>query len=185
MKILVGSLNPVKLEAVKEAFQKNYNEVDVIGIKVASGVGDQPIGKETFIGAENRAVALPKRNDDENIDADFFVGIEGGITRGINRWFAFGGVCVIDKQSNTCFGSSAHFELPNEITKRLLSGEELGFVMDEIMKTKNSKQKGGAISFFTNGVMNRKELYVPGIISALVPFNHRELYFKDHPKEQS
>jgi non-canonical (house-cleaning) NTP pyrophosphatase len=55
--------------------------------------------------------------------------------------------------------------------------------MDEILATKNSKQKGGAISFFTNGVMNRKDLYIPGLISALVPFNHRELYFQDRKRD--
>lgn len=178
MKILVGSLNPVKLKAVEEAFQKYNNNITVIGINVPSGVSDQPIGDETYTGAENRAIALSEKNNKENHKAEFFVGIEGGIAKVYNRWFAFGGVCIIDKQFNKGFGTSAHFELPLEITNRLLKGEELGYVMDEIMRTENTKQKGGAISFFTNGIMDRKELYIPGIISALVPFNHRDLYFK-------
>ena len=29
----------------------------------------------------------------------------------------------------------------------------------------------------SGGVMNRKELYVPGLIAALVPFNHKDMYF--------
>ncbi len=177
MKILVGSLNPVKLKAVEEAFQKHFDDIEISEIDVPSGVSNQPIGDETFIGAENRAITLRDINDKKNLKAEFFVGIEGGIVKVYNRWFAFGGVCIVDKQLNKGFGSSAHFELPLEITNRLLSGEELGYVMNEIMRTENTKQKGGAISFFTNGVMNRKELYVPGIISALVPFNHRDLYF--------
>lgn len=177
MKILVGSLNPVKLKAVEEAFQKHFDDIEISEIDVPSGVSNQPIGDETFIGAENRAIALKNINDAKNLKAEFFVGIEGGIVKVYNRWFAFGGVCIVDKQLNKGFGSSAHFELPLEITNRLLSGEELGYVMNEITRTENTKQKGGAISFFTNGIMNRKELYVPGIISALVPFNHRDLYF--------
>ncbi len=177
MKILVGSLNPVKLKAVEEAFQKYYDDIDISGINVLSGVSDQPIGDETFIGAENRSTALKKKNDSENLKAEYFVGIEGGIVKVFNKWFAFGCVCIADTKLNKGFGSSAHFELPLEITNRLLSGEELGYVMNEIMQTENTKQKEGAISFFTNGVMNRKELYIPGIISALVPFNHRDLYF--------
>ncbi len=177
MKILVGSLNPIKIKAVEEAFQKHYKDVSVLGINATSGVNEQPIGDETFIGAKNRAIFLKKNNDDKNIGAEYFVGIEGGITEIDTRWFAFGGVCIVDKNSNMSVGTSAHFELPPEITKRLLNREELGSVMDEIMKTENSKQKGGAISFFTNGVMNRKELYVSGIIAALVPFHHKKLYF--------
>ena len=45
------------------------------------------------------------------------------------------------------------------------------------MKQENTKQKGGAISYFTAGKMNRKELYIPGLISALIPFQHENLYF--------
>jgi len=177
MKILVGSLNPVKLNAVEEAVQNYFDNISVIGLETQSGVSDQPINDEVFTCAENRAITLKKKNDIENIGGRFFIGIEGGIANNYKRWFAFGGVCIIDDMGNKGFGSSAHFELPREITDRLLSGEELGFVMDEIMQTENTKQKGGAISFFSNGVMNRKELYVHGIISALVPFLHRGLFF--------
>ena len=176
MKILVGSQNPVKIVATEEAFQNYYDKIEVLGIDIPSGVSNQPIGEEVFRGAENRATNLKKKNDLEDLTANFFVGIEGGIIKTYDRWFAFGGVCIIDKHGNKGFGTSAHFELPEKITKRLLSGEELGFVMDEIMRAENTKQKGGAISFFTNGVMNRKELYVPGIVSALVPFLNKELF---------
>ena len=44
------------------------------------------------------------------------------------------------------------------------------------MNEKNTKQKGGAIGFLTNGVMDRKDLYVQGLIVALVPFIKKELY---------
>ncbi|NOX66934.1 MAG: inosine/xanthosine triphosphatase [Chlorobi bacterium] len=177
MKILVGSLNPVKLNAVEEAFQNYFDNLSVVGIETLSGVSNQPINDEVFTGAETRAITLKKKNDSEDLGGDFFVGIEGGIANVFKRWFAFGGVCIIDSVGNKGFGSSAHFELPCEITNRLLAGEELGVVMDEIMQAENTKQKGGAISFFSNGVMNRKELYIHGIISALVPFHHKSLFF--------
>ncbi len=176
MKVLVGSKNPVKLKAVEEAFLKYFNNVSVLGLEVPSGVSNQPIDNEVFLGAENRAINLKNKNDNENINADFFVGIEGGIAKINSRWFAFGGMCIINKEDKKGFGSSAHFELPSSIINRLLAGEELGAVMDEMLQTENSKQKGGAISFFTNGVMDRKELYIHGIISALVPFNHKNLF---------
>lgn len=177
MKILVGSKNPVKIKAVEEAFSLYYNDINVLGRSVDSGVPPQPINNQTFEGAKNRATELQKLNKKENLDAQFFVGVEGGIQETFGKWFAFGCMCIIDKTGKTSFGTSAHFELPKSVTKRLLNGEELGFVMDEIMNEENTKQKGGAISFFTNGKMNRKELYVPGIISALVPFLHSNLYF--------
>ena len=177
MKILVGSENPVKLEAVREAFQKYYEDVEVIGIKVPSGVPDQPINDETLRGAENRAEILKELNTNDNLGADFFIGVEGGIVKKHGRWFAFGGMCLMNAEGYKSFGTSAHFQLPEKVIKRLLNREELGFVMDDIMNQENTKQKTGAIGFFTNGVMDRKELYIPGIISALVPFNHPSMYF--------
>jgi len=179
MKILVGSKNPVKINAVKEAFEKHFGEVEVTGIEVPSHVPDQPINEETFIGAENRARNLFKINNEQNLNADYFVGIEGGIINQHNRWFAFGGMCVINRKGKLAFGSSPHFELPKVVVAKLLERIELGFVMDEIMKTENSKCKSGAIGFFTNGVVDRKELYIGGLLVAVVPFLHENLYSKN------
>lgn len=178
MKILVGSKNPVKISAVEEAFSLYFDNVETIGLHVDSNVPDQPINEETYIGAENRAKELFKISTDQNLQADYFVGIEGGIQETHNKWFAFGCMCIITKDNKVSFGTSAHFELPEMVTKQLLKRKELGHVMDEIMKQENTKQRGGAISFFTNGKMNRKELYIPGLICSLIPFKHENLYFK-------
>lgn len=178
MKILVGSKNPVKINAVKEAFEKHFGEVEVLGISVPSNVPDQPINEETLIGAENRARNLFNFNKEQNLNADYFVGVEGGIINQHNRWFAFGGMCIINKEGKIAFGTSPHFELPKVVVEKLLDRIELGHVMDDIMKTENSKCKSGAIGFFTNGVMDRKELYIAGLLVAVVPFLHKNLYSK-------
>jgi inosine/xanthosine triphosphatase len=177
MKILVGSKNPVKIDAVREAFSFYFDSIILQGISVDSNVSDQPINEETFVGAEYRAKELLKVNNEKLLKADFFVGIEGGIQQLYKKWFAFGCMCIIDKNGRTSFGTSANFELPEIVVNQLLKRKELGHVMDEIMEQENTKQKGGAISFFTNGKMNRKELYIPGLISALVPFQHPNMYF--------
>ncbi len=177
MKVLVGSENPVKIEAVKEAFSKYFKNVEVIGIKVDSKVPAQPINNETFEGAKNRALELKRINEEKNLNAKFFVGIEGGIIKIYSKWFAFGGMCIIDEEGRMGFGTSPHFELPEKIVKELLNGIELGDVMDKITGKHNIKQKEGAIGIFTKGKMNRKNLYVQGLIVALVPFLNEDLYF--------
>lgn len=178
MKILVGSKNPVKIASVEQAFANYFENLEVTGIDVSSGVSIQPVNEETFIGAQNRALMLKEINENENLSADFFVGIEGGIAQQFGKWFAFGCMCVIDKFGKTGFGTSPHFELPKSVIEKLLSGLELGDVMDEIQNEQNTKQKNGAIGFFTNGVMNRKELYVEGLKVAIIPFLHKEMFFK-------
>jgi inosine/xanthosine triphosphatase len=177
MKVLVGSKNPVKIEAVKEAFSKYFDDVKVIGIEVESKVSNQPINDETFEGAKNRALELKRTSKEKNLNARFFVGIEGGIIKLYSKWFASGVMCIIDERGRVGFGMTPHFELPEDITKQLLSGVELGDVMDKITGEYNTKQKSGAIGFFTKGVMDRKNLYVQGLIVALIPFINENLYF--------
>ncbi|MFC2134145.1 inosine/xanthosine triphosphatase [Bacteroidota bacterium] len=177
MKVLVGSENPVKLEAVKEAFTKYFGDVEIIGIGVESHVPAQPVNDETYIGAQSRAIHLKELNEKDNLGGDYFVGIEGGIAEEFDKWFAFGAMCIMDKKGRIGLGTSPHFELPKEVAEKLLSGIELGDVIDELTSTENSKQHKGAIGFFTNGVMNRKELYMYGLIVAMIPFLHEQLYF--------
>ena len=55
MRVLVGSANPVKIAAVRDAFEPYFPGAVVEGIETPSGVPAQPVGDETFTGAENRA----------------------------------------------------------------------------------------------------------------------------------
>ena len=111
------------------------------------------------------------------MEADFFIGIEGGIIKLYSRWFASGLAYVIDSQGRFCYGLSPCFELPGCIIDKLLSGSELGEVMEQISGKDNIKQKEGAIGFLSKGMMVRKDLYIHCLIAALVPFINKELYF--------
>ena len=78
MKIVVASRNPVKIGAAKQAFETLFpNEsLEVTGVNVDSGAGDQPDSdKATRQGARMRA--LNSRQAEPN--ADFWVGLEGGV----------------------------------------------------------------------------------------------------------
>ena len=147
-------------------------------MKADSKVPEQPREDETFEGAKNRALFLKMANDKQKLGADFFVGLEGGITKRYSNWFAFGGMCIIDSRGRIGFGTSPHIPLPESVVKELLSGKELGIIMDAVAKDSNVKQKYGAMGFFTKGVLDRKGFYVDGLIAALAPFVSEEFYFK-------
>lgn len=170
MKVLVGSKNPVKLQAVKEAFSKFFDDVQVKARSVESGVPDQPFGDDTFRGARNRALAL------QDEEADFYVGLEGGVMDVLDRTVTFGAFCIIDSQGKESFGTSPVLLLPDRVIKGLKEGKELGDVMDELTGERNTKQKGGATGFFTRGVVPRKDFYKQGLCVAMAPFLHKELY---------
>lgn len=74
MKITVASKNPVKVNAVREAFKIIFQKSqDIDGVAVESGVSDQPRSDgETKAGAKLRVEKLLK----QKLDADFVVGIE-------------------------------------------------------------------------------------------------------------
>jgi len=179
MLVLVGSTNPVKIKATKEAFEKFFENVEVKGIEVDSGVPPQPFDEETFQGALNRALNLKRK-----FEADFYVGIEGGVSKIFGRWFSFGAVCIVDRDGIYGFGTSPLFELPQWVVEELKGGKELGEVMDELEGRKGIKRREGAIGVFTKGVMKRKDLYVPGIITALIPHLNRELFREKNLKRE-
>lgn len=179
MKILVGSTNPVKINAVAEAFSHFFDGIDVLGMAAPSGVPAQPVGDETHEGARNRAFWLAERNRTGKLGADFCVGVEGGVQRHHGRWFGYGVMCIVDAQGRHSIGLSPQFELPQAVTERLNQGMELGRVMDELLQTEHTNRKGGAIGHFSRGVVDRTEITAQGVIMALVPFLNPELYFPE------
>lgn len=173
-KVIVASKNPVKINATKEGFMKMYpqGDFDFVGIDVPSGVSDQPMtDEETLQGAINRArnaqVQMP--------DADFWVGLEGGIHDTANGLIAFAWIVV---KTNEKEGKSrtSTFLLPPRVTELIHQGVELGLANDQVFGEKNSKHKGGAVGSLTGGVLDRTEYYVQPVVLALVPFFNPELY---------
>lgn len=166
MIIAVGSTNKVKIEATKRAFSKFYKNVEVIGVNVDSGVPTQPINEQVFYGSLNRAknALMLVQN------ADFGVGIEGGVIKLFDKYYCMGFVVILSRTGEMSTGFSGWFECPSKILPRLLSGEELGLIMDDISGRKNVKYEEGAIGILTKGVISRTDLYEHGIIMALTKF---------------
>jgi len=56
------------------------------------------------------------------------------------------------------------------IAERILAGEELGPVMDELLNDRNVKKKGGAVGALTAGLVPRREAFAIAVAYALAPF---------------
>jgi inosine/xanthosine triphosphatase len=174
MKIAVSSENPVKIEAVRSAFEKIFSgkEIKLTCVSVESGVGSQPMSnKETLQGAENRAKNVLQAFP----ESDFAVGIEGGVHFYPDSTVAFAWMVICSKEK-TSKSRTSTFELSPKIAVLLKEGYELGDADDMIFKEKNSKQKNGAVGLLTNNVITRKELYEQALILALIPHIHPGLY---------
>jgi len=94
MKVAVGSHNPIKIEAVRLAFETLWPEKDwsVSAVKVSSGVSNQPMSdKEAIKGARNRAQEAIEKEK-----AYYGVGLEGGLQRIGEHYFDCGWIVVRD-----------------------------------------------------------------------------------------
>ena len=172
MKVLVGSTNPTKIESVRVAFSKYFDDVVVKGIAVESSVADQPFGEETFLGAKNRAESLKSE------DAVFYVGTEAGIFSFSGKSFNIAVTCIINKKGDVGYGTTPAFPLPAVVMKEIAAGHVLGGVADLLTGTEQVARKGGIIGHLTKGVMERTEYNVHSITMALIPFVNKDIYSK-------
>jgi inosine/xanthosine triphosphatase len=171
MRIIVTSLNPVKIGAVKTAFQKLFPTAspEFIPVSVPSGVSSQPMtDAETRLGAHNRVANARKTIP----DADFWVGLEGGLDLYDGQLMASAWMAVCNDSGRVSDARSATLPLPPAVQQLVLNGLELGEANDRVFATINSKQGGGAFGLLTNGLYTRESIYTQTLVLALIPFAH-------------
>lgn len=173
-KLIVASKNPVKINAVLGAFQKMFpsDNFDAEGISVESGVGEQPQNDlETFQGALNRAENVSRKKD-----ADFWIGIEGGIEEKNSDMKAFAWVVVKAKDGKLGKARTGTFFLPFKVAELIKQGKELGEADDIVFGRINSKQENGAVGILTDNVVDRTKYYTEAVVLSLIPFKNSQLY---------
>ena len=178
LRIAVGSKNPVKLAAVRQAFFRAfpYRPLVCVGHDVPSGVPDQPWGRdETQSGALQRARGACMAET----GADYAVGIEGGVEEGNYGLRSVAYVAIRrGRDLRMSVEHTASFELPPRV-ERLVRGQEpghgkleLGAACDLVFNETNSKQQGGTVGAVTRGLLDRTAYYEQAVVCALAPFLH-------------
>lgn len=171
VKIVVTSFNPVKIASVKEAFESQFpgRSMEFVPVSVESGVSDQPMTD-----AETRHGATTRVENAKNVipNADYWVGLEGGLENYDGRLLAFAWMAIAGPGGRLSETRSASLPLPPGIKKLVDSGLELGDANDRVFSTVNSKQAGGAYGLLTEGQYTRESIYTQTLILALIPFTH-------------
>lgn len=174
MKIIVASHNPVKVNAARQAFETQFpgHSIEIGSADVDSGAGDQPASDTaTRQGARTRAI----RASEVIPNADYWVGLEGGIEVLDDQLMAFAWMAIKGPSGDISEARSVTLPLPPAIKKLVEQGMELGDANDRVFATINSKQGGGAYGLLTDGLYTRESIYVQTLIIALIPFVN-ELY---------
>ncbi len=167
MKILIGTKNPGKIEGAKQAFERYFDNVEIEGIPVSSNVGDQPINEEILQGAKNRVKNLKEYAINNNIEADFYISSEGGITNLLGEWIDINAVVIEDSKGFQSIGTSQGFPIPDKYLDEIKQ-TELGKVMDKIFNGKELGKGKGGINFLTKDEVSRIDLVRNAFIMALV-----------------
>lgn len=172
IKVVVGSKNPVKVKAVENTFKKAFGNVEIQSMEVDSDVSHTPSSWEEIAqGAINRA-----KTAFQKLNGDFGVGLEGGYEKTKFGTFMRGAVAIIDKEGKLGISGGKGILLPKKVVEKLEQGQELGDIMDELQNVKNTKQKTGAVGFFTKNYSNRQESFEQDVLYALARFLRKELY---------
>ncbi|MBT3690445.1 DUF84 family protein, partial [bacterium] len=171
-KVIIASKNPVKMKATKIGFEKIFPNEEFEYDSIATpDVSEQPVSsKETM----NNALSRVNSAEESFQNADYWVGIDGGIERMGQEMELFAWIII---KSKDLVGKSktGTFFLPKEVIKYIDDGKELGEATDIVFKQNNSKQNSATVGILTNDIIDRTKYYTEAIILALIPFKNKNL----------
>ncbi|MBS9775307.1 DUF84 family protein [Candidatus Gracilibacteria bacterium] len=177
MKIAIGTKAPPKVAAIEEAIKKcpyfERENIEILPFKVESEVSDMPTSiEENMLGAKNRAFNVAKE-----VEADFYVGMEGGTSFFGEKTYIFGVVYLLDKHGNGHFGMSNMMEVPEFFHKKIYNEKlELGPVLQEATGIENASKKTGAFGAWSDDILTRKDQFIFAFLSAIPAFYNK--YYK-------
>ncbi len=179
MKILLGSLNPLKKQAVELAIKDLGLDAEVLCFDAKSNVHSLPIGYEIIRGAENRNAELKQIAKTDGINYDYLCAIEGGYAIDENGSpFVTTYAVLQDKYGKNSTGKSLGLRLRREFYDLIRNGQSLNTVIEKVTKTSNNKQTIGITGYLSNGLLNRAEVDKQAVISAFVPFIFKDNFDK-------
>lgn len=175
MRILMGTKNQGKIEGVKRAFERYFENVEIEGIAVDSEVGVQPINKEIIVGARNRVKNVKEYAKEHNLEADYFVASEAGITNLLDDWIDINAVVIENKEGKQSVGTSQGFPIDEKYIDEI-TNTELGKVMDKIFKGHGLNTGKGGISILTHDEISRIDLTENACMMALIRYINKGIW---------
>lgn len=166
MKILIGTKNKDKIEGARKAFEKYFGKIEIDGVKVESGVSDQPINEEILQGAKNRVKNLKEYAKSNNIKADFYIATEGGITNSFGEWININTAAIESDEGIISVGISQGPQIPERYIEEI-KASEMKSLKNRIFN-KNEHINKDLDSILTHGNFSRADLVRDAFVMALV-----------------
>jgi len=175
MKVLIGTNNKGKVEGAKQAFETFFKDVEVLGVPVDSNVAEEPVNDEIYKGAKNRVNNLIKYANKNNIDCDYYIGIESGITNKLGKWCIIQIAVIKDKNGYESFGTGPAFPVPDKYVEEIIN-TDLGKLMDKIFNGNGLRVEKGGIAHLTKDAITRYDMTREAFIMALTQFINGDIW---------
>lgn len=186
-RIALGSDRAAKIMAVRAAVARvaeidsAWSEVNVVARKVQTDAPAMPLNDwQLMSGARQRALAVQQILIEQKLEADLYVGLEGGFhsIQLEGEWHTFlrGWAFVTDGERGG-FGMSPSISVPDSIVESVVKGKrELGVVIDEVSGMRDVRSKQGAWGVLSRDLLTRSMSFEAALIAALAPFYNVQFY---------
>lgn len=175
--IAIGSMNPAKIKAAEEACRKIFSErFKVLPVEVPNTPKQPKSDGEMIKGAIYRAKIAKKKTN-----ADYGIGMEGGIIKNSYGVFVKGWVAVIDNSGTLGLASTVSVQIPDYIWGILSKNQslELEDIMIKISGIPNIGNSVGAIGFIANNHYDRMRAFRDALLCAFGRIFKRDIYEKE------
>jgi inosine/xanthosine triphosphatase len=185
--IALGSDRAAKIMAVRACVARvatidpEWANANVVARRVEVNVPAMPLTDwQLMEGARERALAVRDSLKSRRLEADLYVGLEGGfhsISIG-GEWHTFlrGWAYATDGEKNA-FGAAPSISVPADIVKKVVQGRlELGAVIDQVTGGRDIRSKQGAWGVLSRDLVTRSMSFELALIAAFAPFYNPGLY---------
>ena len=185
--IALGSDRAAKIMAVRAsvariaAVDPGWAEASVVARPVTTNIPAMPLTDwQLMEGARERALAVRDLLRGRRMEADLYVGLEGGfhsISVG-GEWHTFlRGWAYATNGKRSSFGAAPSISVPEAIVKKVIEGRsELGLVIDEIAGSRDVRSRQGAWGVLSRDLVTRSMSFELALIAAFAPFYNAAVY---------
>jgi non-canonical (house-cleaning) NTP pyrophosphatase len=159
----------------------DWTNANVVARRVEINAPAMPLTDwQLMEGARERALAVRDSLKSRRLEADIYVGLEGGfhsISIG-GEWHTFlRGWAYATNGELSAFGAAPSISVPPEIVKNVVQGRrELGTVIDEMTGGRDIRSKQGAWGVLSRDLVTRSMSFELALIAAFAPFYNPRLY---------
>jgi len=186
-RIALGSDRAAKIMSVRAAVARvaevdaAWADASIVARAVKTEAPAMPLNDWQLMGgARLRALAVRDMLVGQKLEADLYVGLEGGFhsisLEGEWHTFLRGWAFVTDGERGS-FGMSPSISVPEAIVESVIKGRrELGEVIDEVAGMRDVRSRQGAWGVLSRDLLTRSMSFEAALIAAFAPFYNPGIY---------